>query len=73
LPFARVREEFSVEYAPKDLAYALRLGRSIGVDARGANTVDGWFAQAMEAGDVDLYHPIISRHNMKRILLRYAS
>ena len=52
---------FSVEYARKDLLYALRLARETGVDARGARTVDGWFAEAIAAGDGEQYHPVISR------------
>jgi 3-hydroxyisobutyrate dehydrogenase-like beta-hydroxyacid dehydrogenase len=52
---------FSVEYARKDLLYALRLARETGVDARGARTVEGWYEQAIAAGYGDLYHPVISR------------
>lgn len=52
---------FSVEYARKDLGYALKLAQDTGVDARGARTVDGWFAEAIAAGLGDLYHPVISR------------
>ena len=52
---------FSVEYARKDLLYALRLAQETGVDARGARTVDGWFAEAIAAGDGEQYHPVISR------------
>jgi len=52
---------FSVEYARKDLRYALDLARSTGVDARGARNVDDWFARAIDAGLGDQYHPVISR------------
>ena len=52
---------FSVKYAHKDLLYALRLARETGVDARGAQTVDGWYEQAIAAGLGDHYHPVISR------------
>ncbi|MBC7957479.1 MAG: NAD(P)-dependent oxidoreductase, partial [Cytophagales bacterium] len=52
---------FSVEYARKDLLYALRLARETGVDARGARTVDGWYEQAIAAGYGTHYHPVISR------------
>lgn len=52
---------FSVLYARKDLAYALRLAAGTGVDARGAHTVDGWFEAAIAAGDGEKYHPVISR------------
>ncbi len=61
LPGKYPERAFSVEYARKDLAYALRLARDTGVDARAARTVDGWFAEAIEAGEGDLYHPVISR------------
>ena len=52
---------FSVEYARKDLAYALRLAADTGVDARGARTVDTWFAEAIDAGEGDQYHPVVSK------------
>ena len=52
---------FSVEYARKDLRYALDLARSTGVDARGARNVDDWFAKAIDSGLGDQYHPVISR------------
>ncbi len=52
---------FSVEYARKDLRYALDLAKATGVDARGARNVDDWFAKAIDAGLGDQYHPVISR------------
>lgn len=52
---------FSVRYARKDLMYALQLAQQTGVDARGAQTVDGWFQQAIESGLGEHYHPVISR------------
>lgn len=52
---------FSVEYARKDLAYALRLARDTGVDARGALTVDGWYSEAIARGLGGKYHPVISQ------------
>ena len=52
---------FSVEYARKDLSYALRLARESAVDASGARNADGWLRQAIEAGDGDLYFPVVSR------------
>ena len=52
---------FSVSYARKDLAYALRLALETEVDARGARTVDGWFAKAIEGDAQDQYWPVISR------------
>lgn len=52
---------FSVEYARKDLAYALELAADTGVDAAGARRVDALFEQAIEAGLGDCYHPVVSR------------
>jgi 3-hydroxyisobutyrate dehydrogenase-like beta-hydroxyacid dehydrogenase len=61
LPGEFPERAFSVEYARKDLAYALQLARETGVDARGARTVDGWLGEAIEAGQGEKYHPVISR------------
>jgi len=52
---------FSVEYARKDLAYALELARDAGVDAAGARYVDALFEAAIGKGWGDAYHPVISR------------
>ena len=52
---------FSAEYARKDLSYALQLAKESAVDASGARNADGWLRQAVEAGDGDLYFPVISR------------
>ena len=52
---------FSVEYARKDLSYALRLARESAVDASGARNADERLRQAVEAGDGDLYFPVVSR------------
>jgi 3-hydroxyisobutyrate dehydrogenase-like beta-hydroxyacid dehydrogenase len=52
---------FSVRYARKDLAYALKLAAETGVDARGARVVDGWYQAAIDAGLGEQYHPVISR------------
>ena len=61
LPGEFPERAFSVEYARKDLAYALQLARETGVDARGARVVDGWLGEAVEAGYGKNYHPVISR------------
>ena len=61
LPDEFPERAFSVEYARKDLAYALQLARETGVDARGARAVDGWLGEAIEAGEGKKYHPVISR------------
>ncbi len=52
---------FSVEYARKDLAYALELARDTSVDAAGARHVDTLFAAAIDRGWGEAYHPVISR------------
>ncbi|MBS0474637.1 MAG: NAD(P)-dependent oxidoreductase [Proteobacteria bacterium] len=60
LPGEFPERAFSVRYAQKDLHYALQLARQTGVDARGAQVVDGWFNAAIEAGKGENYHPVIS-------------
>jgi 3-hydroxyisobutyrate dehydrogenase-like beta-hydroxyacid dehydrogenase len=52
---------FSVEYAKKDLSYALELAAEHGIDAAGALRVDALFAQAIAKGLGDPYFPVISR------------
>jgi len=52
---------FSVEYARKDLSYALRLAQESAVDASGARNADNCLRQAIEAGDGELYFPVVSR------------
>lgn len=52
---------FSVDYARKDLRYALKLAAECGVDAQGARHVDTLFQQAIDAGQGDRYWPVISR------------
>ena len=61
LPGEFPERAFSVEYARKDLSYALKLARQTGVDARGARVVDGWYEESIAAGDGQRYHPVISR------------
>lgn len=52
---------FSVRYARKDLAYALKLAQETGVDAKSARIVDEWYQAAIDAGLGDQYHPVVSR------------
>ena len=52
---------FPVDYAHKDLRYALELAEQTGVDARGARTVAHWFDQAHALGHGQRYFPVISR------------
>lgn len=61
LPGQFPERAFSVEYARKDLAYALRLADECGVNASGARIVDDWLEQAIDAGDGRLYWPALSR------------
>ena len=61
LPQAFPERAFSVVYARKDLAYALRLAEQTGVPARGAANVEEWFAAAIEQGFGENYHPVISK------------
>lgn len=61
LPGEFPERAFSVSYARKDLAYALRLAEQAGIDARGAANVDCWFGRAIESGLGDQYHPVVSR------------
>jgi 3-hydroxyisobutyrate dehydrogenase-like beta-hydroxyacid dehydrogenase len=51
---------FSVEYAKKDLAYALELAAEGGVDAQGARRVDRLFDQAIARGLGEQYFPVVS-------------
>jgi 3-hydroxyisobutyrate dehydrogenase-like beta-hydroxyacid dehydrogenase len=52
---------FSVEYAAKDLRYALDLAEQTSVDSAGARNVRRLFELAIARGDGELYHPVISR------------
>jgi 3-hydroxyisobutyrate dehydrogenase-like beta-hydroxyacid dehydrogenase len=52
---------FSVQYAKKDLAYALELAAETGVDAAGARRVDRLFELAISRGLGDQYFPVVSR------------
>jgi 3-hydroxyisobutyrate dehydrogenase-like beta-hydroxyacid dehydrogenase len=52
---------FSVEYAHKDLGYALRLAKEHGVPTQGAQYVDELFDKAIANGDGSRYWPVISR------------
>jgi 3-hydroxyisobutyrate dehydrogenase-like beta-hydroxyacid dehydrogenase len=52
---------FSVEYAKKDLSYALELAAETGVDAAGARRVDHLFDQAIGEGLGGRYFPVVSQ------------
>ncbi|MFM0500414.1 NAD(P)-dependent oxidoreductase [Paraburkholderia caffeinilytica] len=61
LPASFPERAFSVDYARKDLGYALQLARNTGVSAKGAHYVDELFALAIANGDGALYWPVIDR------------
>lgn len=52
---------FSVEYASKDLSYALALAEEHGVATPGARAVGDMFDRALKAGEGQRYWPVISR------------
>ncbi|UCD67538.1 MAG: NAD(P)-dependent oxidoreductase [Betaproteobacteria bacterium] len=52
---------FPVEYAMKDLGYALELAKDGDVDAAGARNVRDVFEKAIEAGAGEQYFPVVSR------------
>jgi 3-hydroxyisobutyrate dehydrogenase-like beta-hydroxyacid dehydrogenase len=60
VPQAFPLRAFSVEYAKKDLAYALELAAEGGVDAPGARRVDRLFDQAIARGLGEQYFPVVS-------------
>lgn len=51
---------FPVNYAMKDLAYALELTAEAGIDAAGADLVKALFNEAVESGLGECYHPVIA-------------
>ncbi len=61
LPKQFPERAFSVSYARKDLAYALRLAYATDVQANGARVADEWFARGIEQGVQDQYWPVVSR------------
>lgn len=61
LPGEFPQRAFSVEYARKDLSYALAMAAELGIPMRGAQAVEDTFAAAIEAGHGEQYWPVISR------------
>ena len=61
LPCRFPTRAFSVEYAKKDLRYALELAGDGSIDATGARNVLRLFEKAIEAGVGDQYFPVVSR------------
>lgn len=66
LPGEYPERSFSVKYARKDLSYAIEMAREAGLATPGSENVDALFEAAIEAGDGDLYHPVIRRRLQKR-------
>jgi 3-hydroxyisobutyrate dehydrogenase-like beta-hydroxyacid dehydrogenase len=52
---------FSTEYARKDISYALDLAQSVNIRLQGAELADKLLGEAIDAGDGDLYWPVIAR------------
>ena len=52
---------FSVNYALKDLTYALDLSKASGVVAEGGERINRLFRSAIEEGWGENYHPIIKK------------
>ena len=52
---------FSVEYARKDLSYALDLANDVGVPLRGAKVVDEVLRETSAAGFGGAYFPVLAR------------
>ena len=50
-----------MDYAAKDLRYALELAQQTGVDAAGAKNVKRLYDLSRARGDKDAYHPVVSR------------
>lgn len=61
LPGVYPERAFSVEYALKDLRYALELGRDTGVRLRGAEVAGEVLQEAIDRGDGAAYYPVIAR------------
>jgi 3-hydroxyisobutyrate dehydrogenase-like beta-hydroxyacid dehydrogenase len=61
LPDTFPERAFSTEYARKDISYALDLARSVGIKLQGAELADKLLGEAIDAGDGDLYWPVIAR------------
>tara|TARA_A100001037_G_scaffold306130_1_gene349430 strand:- start:11272 stop:11742 length:471 start_codon:yes stop_codon:yes gene_type:complete len=54
-------EAFSVNYALKDLTYALEIADETGVEARAGKLVREFFNRAIEAGLGDQYYPVVKK------------
>jgi 3-hydroxyisobutyrate dehydrogenase-like beta-hydroxyacid dehydrogenase len=61
LPDTFPERAFSTEYARKDISYALDLAKSVDIKLQGAELADKLLGEAIDAGDGDLYWPVIAR------------
>ena len=52
---------YSIDYARKDLGYALELARQVKIELSGAHTVEALFQRAAEAGLDKSYFPVIAK------------
>ncbi|SNT43661.1 hypothetical protein SAMN05216374_4104 [Tardiphaga sp. OK246] len=61
LPDTFPERAFSTEYARKDISYALDLAKSVNIKLQGAELADKILGEAIDAGDGDLYWPVLAR------------
>lgn len=61
LPEAFPERAFSTDYALKDLAYALRLARQLGVDAKAAALAEATLERSRAEGHAAHYWPIVAK------------
>jgi 3-hydroxyisobutyrate dehydrogenase-like beta-hydroxyacid dehydrogenase len=61
LPDTFPERAFSTEYARKDISYALDLAKSVDIQLQGAELADKLLGEAIDAGDGDLYWPVVAR------------
>ncbi|WP_441242495.1 NAD(P)-dependent oxidoreductase [Tardiphaga sp. 768_D3_N2_1] len=61
LPDTFPERAFSTEYARKDISYALDLAKSVDIKLQGAELADKLLGEAIDAGDGDLYWPVVAR------------
>ncbi|MES2999231.1 MAG: NAD(P)-dependent oxidoreductase [Pseudomonadota bacterium] len=61
IPGAFPERAFSVQYARKDLSYAIAMAKEMGLEVLGCDAVDASFQNAIDAGQGEKYWPVISR------------
>ena len=55
------KRAFSVEYAKKDLSYAIELAENKNITLRGCKNINDLFSNAIDEGYGDLYFPVIKK------------